>query len=294
MLPTKPIIHVIIMAVLNAVIQKGCSVQTHLLHTAYGDITYWQHRPQAAQETVVLLHGAAMNHAMFALQYQAWAEKYRVIVWDMPLHGASKPFMPVGMLQMARFLEDIAEQEQLTSVHVVGQSMGGMVAQYWAQIAPNRIKSLSLIDSIPLSPRYRGKLDSWALKTLPFFTKLSFKPQAIPKMAAKIATTAAAQSYVVKRFAELNKAELAQIMQIMVDGINSAENMVLNMPVQLLVGEQDGMGKVKAYNRAWHEQERLPLYMVNGAGHNSNMDKPQEVNTLLEAWIQRASYQMKA
>ena len=104
-------------------------MQQSVWRTAYGDITYWQNQPAAASETVVLLHGAAMNHAMFALQYQAWASRYRVLVWDMPMHGASRPFTPVSMLQMARFLEDIAEHEQLSAVHVVGQSMGGMVAQ---------------------------------------------------------------------------------------------------------------------------------------------------------------------
>ena len=266
-------------------------MQQAVWRTADGDITYWQNQPAAASETVVLLHGAAMNHAMFALQYQAWASRYRVLVWDMPMHGASRPFASVSMLQMARFLEDIAEHEQLSAVHVVGQSMGGMVAQYWAQIAPARIKSLSLIDSIPLNPRYRSKVDAWALKTVPFFTKLSFKPQAIPRIAQKIATTAAAQNYVQQRFAELDKAELVSIMRVLVEGINGATETELKMPVQAMVGEHDGLGKVKAYNEKWHQQERVPWHVIKGAGHNANMDAAAAVNEALEAWIERASYQ---
>ena len=266
-------------------------MQQFVWHTAYGDIAYWQNQPEDARETVVLLHGAAMNHAMFALQYQAWASRYRVLVWDMPMHGASRPFMPVSMLQMARFLEDMAEHEGLSAVHVVGQSMGGMVAQYWAQIAPTRIKSLSLIDSIPLQPCYRSKIDAFALKTVPFFTKLSFKPQAIPRMAQKIATTVAAQNYVQQRFADLNKSELVAIMQVLVEGINGATEMELKMPVQAIVGERDGLGKVKAYNEKWHQQERVPLHVIAGAGHNANMDAAEAVNEVLEAWIERASYQ---
>ena len=266
-------------------------MQQSVWHTAYGDIVYWQHAPVAARETVVLLHGAVMDHALFAAQYQALAQTYRVLVWDMPMHGASRPFMSVSMLQMARFIEDIAEHEAMGAVHVVGQSMGGMVAQYWAQVAPQRIKSLSLIDSIPLHPRYRSKLDAWALKTLPFFTKLSFNERAIPKMAAKIATTAAAQAYVVQRFQDVSKDELIHIMRVLVEGINSANEMPLSMPVQAIVGEHDGLGKVKAYNIAWHQQERVPLHVLAGAGHNANMDDAAAVNALLQAWIERASYQ---
>lgn len=78
-------------------------MQQFVWHTAYGDIAYWQNQPEGTREAVVLLHGAAMNHAMFALQYQAWASRYRVLVWDICMHGASRPFMPVSMLQMARF-----------------------------------------------------------------------------------------------------------------------------------------------------------------------------------------------
>ena len=266
-------------------------MQQSVWPTAYGDIVYWQNQPVEASETVVLLHGAAMNHAMFALQYQAWAQKYRVLVWDMPMHGASRPFRSVSMLQMARFLEDIAQHEGLPSVHVVGQSMGGMVAQYWAQVAPERIKSLSLIDSIPLQPRYRSKMDAWALKTVPFFTKLNFKPQAIPRMAAKIACSPAAQSYVCQRFETLSKEELVSIMRVLVEGVNSAQALELNMPVQAMVGEHDGLGKVRAYNEKWHQLERVPLHVIPAAGHNANMDNANVVNPLLEAWIERASYQ---
>ena len=266
-------------------------MQQSVWHTAYGDIVYWQHQPETNKqaETVVLLHGAAMDHALFAAQYQAWVQKYRVLVWDMPMHGASRPFMPVSMVQMARFLEDIVAHEDVGAVHVVGQSMGGMVAQYWAQVAPQRLKSLSLIDSIPLNPRYRSKLDAWALKTLPFFTKLSFNERAIPKMAAKIATTTAAQAYVAQRFRALSKAELTHIMQVLAEGINSADKMVLNLPVQAIVGEHDGLGKVKAYNLAWHAQEHVPLHVIAGAGHNANMDDAAAVNVHLEAWIDKAS-----
>ena len=67
-------------------------------------------------------------------------------------------------------------------------------------------------------------------------------------MAQKIATTVAAQNYVQQRFADLNKSELVAIMQVLVEGINGATATELNMPVQAIVGERDGLGKVKAYN----------------------------------------------
>ena len=36
------------------------------------------------------------------------------------------------------------------------------------------------------------------------------------------------------------------------------------------------------YNKAWHKSTGLPLYWIKGAGHNSNTDKPEEVNALIE------------
>lgn len=49
-------------------------------------------------------------------------------------------------------------------------------------------------------------------------------------------------------------------------------------PVLLILGEKDKTGKVAQYNKAWAKRTGYPLKLINGAAHNANMDKPNEVN----------------
>ena len=138
-------------------------MQQFVWHTAYGDIAYWQNQPEGARETVVLLHGAAMNHAMFALQYQAWASRYRVLVWDMPMHGASRPFMPVSMLQMARFLEDMAAHEGF-----FGREMCARIAE---KLCEDVMKCLAVRCVIELATVHQlvSNVDQFLMVTINFF-----------------------------------------------------------------------------------------------------------------------------
>ena len=36
------------------------------------------------------------------------------------------------------------------------------------------------------------------------------------------------------------------------------------------------------YNREWHRKTKIPLKWIEGAGHNSNTDKPEMINSLIE------------
>ena len=60
----------------------------------------------------------------------------------------------------------------------------------------------------------------------------------------------------------------------------------IECPAILICGEEDHAGSCIRYNKAWHKSTGLPLYWIKGAGHNSNTDKSEEVNALIEelAW----------
>lgn len=56
-------------------------------------------------------------------------------------------------------------------------------------------------------------------------------------------------------------------------------------PILLICGTKDGAGSAKRYNRAWSERTGFPMHRIEEAGHNSNTDKPNSVNGLLEAFM---------
>ena len=49
---------------------------------------------------------------------------------------------------------------------------------------------------------------------------------------------------------------------------------------------QDKAGSAKRYNREWTRISGIPLLWIEGAGHNSDTDKPEAVNEAIEGFME--------
>ena len=59
----------------------------------------------------------------------------------------------------------------------------------------------------------------------------------------------------------------------------------IRCPALLICGKQDHAGSCIRYNKAWHKNTGIPIKWIDGAGHNSNTDKPEIINALLEDFV---------
>ena len=59
----------------------------------------------------------------------------------------------------------------------------------------------------------------------------------------------------------------------------------IKCPALLISGTQDHAGSCIRYNKAWHRDPQIPLQWIEVAGHNSNTDKPELLNALIEEFI---------
>ena len=96
---------------------------------------------------VLLLHGSGGGFRSFAPQVETLASLgWRAVAWDMPGYGYSAPIEPYGFKGLAE--RCIALIEALApgggAVTLVGQGMGGMVAQEVALRRPDRVGRLVL------------------------------------------------------------------------------------------------------------------------------------------------------
>ena len=71
-------------------------------------------------------------------------------------------------------------------------------------------------------------------------------------------------------------------MKMLADAMEADLPYVIGCPAILICGEKDQAGSAKSYNRRWAKKEALPLYWIKNAGHNSNTDRPEEVNRTQE------------
>lgn len=99
---------------------------------------------------VLLLHGLGSTGEEWDLVVPELAARHRCIVPDVRGHGRSDK--PAGSYSVPLFARDIAalcDQLGLTSLHVVGLSMGGMIAFQLAVNRPDLVRSLVIINSGP-------------------------------------------------------------------------------------------------------------------------------------------------
>ncbi|MBI5284397.1 MAG: alpha/beta fold hydrolase [Chloroflexi bacterium] len=123
-----------------------------------GDIEmYYEEHGDAGTEPLLLIMGFMMNAAAWAPQIAALAERYHVIAFDN--RGAGRTTQPEGAYSIPQMAADTAgllDQLGIESTHVMGASMGGMIAQEFAIRDPARVRSLVLACTTPGGPHSTG------------------------------------------------------------------------------------------------------------------------------------------
>lgn len=95
---------------------------------------------------VTALHSLALDGSWFVPLARALGPEYRVILPDLRGHGGSQSgALPLQLSVMAEDVVSLWDQLGVGSSVVVGVSLGGMVAQALASLAPRRVRDLVLI-----------------------------------------------------------------------------------------------------------------------------------------------------
>ena len=99
---------------------------------------------------VLLLHGLGSSARDWEYQTPELGRSYRVITMDVRGHGRSS--RPPGPYSVAQFSQDalaLLRALNATPAHIVGLSMGGMIAFQMAVDNPDAVRSLAIINSGP-------------------------------------------------------------------------------------------------------------------------------------------------
>jgi pimeloyl-ACP methyl ester carboxylesterase len=104
---------------------------------------------EAGEGPVVLfLHGLGMTRTGWDAQLADLGDRWRCVAWDMPGYGASPPLERLSIAAAADAAAGLVA-DLGGPVHVVGLSMGGMVALELALRHPDAVRSLALCDTSP-------------------------------------------------------------------------------------------------------------------------------------------------
>jgi pimeloyl-ACP methyl ester carboxylesterase len=105
---------------------------------------------------LVLTHAAFLDCRMFDAIWEPLARHFKVVRYDMRGFGQSSPAN--GPVCRRADLDQLLNHLGLTRAHLVGCSMGGQVCLDLALEQPQRIASLTLVDSTPSGFELRGAM----------------------------------------------------------------------------------------------------------------------------------------
>lgn len=262
-------------------------MEEQILQTKKGEAFYWRSEVwDTGKDTIFFLHGLTADHSMFDGQISAFAEDFNILTWDTPAHGKSRPFAAFDFADTSEYIRSILDKYSVDQVILVGQSLGGFLAQSFIKRYPSRVKCFVSIDSTPYGFGYYSGFDIWILKQVEWMAHLYPFRMMKKAMAKQVSTTQKSYENMMQMLSPYNKSELCHLMGLGYAGfLNDNCELKIPCPVLLILGEKDRTGKVAHYNKAWAAQTGYPLKIIKDAAHNVNVDKPEEVNACIRGFL---------
>jgi 3-oxoadipate enol-lactonase len=97
---------------------------------------------------VVLLHCLGVDRRVWNTSIERLKNAFTLHTYDFPGHGETPvPAGPYGIEDLSRQLDGILGRAGIERAHVVGISLGGIVAQHFAATFPRRVDRLVLADT---------------------------------------------------------------------------------------------------------------------------------------------------
>jgi len=115
-------------------------------------------------EPLLFIHGLGSSTRDWQDQVDFFSKTYQVILVDIRGHGQSdKPPGPYSIPLFAADVAQLLEKLKLSPVHVIGISMGGMIAFQMAIDHPDLLKSLVVVNCNPefVAKTFKERLKIW-------------------------------------------------------------------------------------------------------------------------------------
>ena len=239
--------------------------------------------------TVVLLHGFLENQLMWNDLIPELLLKNRVVTIDLLGHGQTDCLSYVHTMEdQADMVEAVLHELKIRKAIFVGHSMGGYVALAFAELYPEKIKGLVLMNSTSYADSKERKIN---------------RDRAIK--AVKQDYTTFVRLSIANLFSEENREKLTlqtektklEALKTPVQGIIAAlEGMKIrkdrgvllhltDYPKLLILGKKDG---VLNYEENHHQIENTSVELVTFSdGHMSHIENKEELKEVLKGFLKK-------
>ena len=253
-------------------------------------------------QPVLWLHGLGATKVSWLPNLTPFAEKYRLIVPDLPGHGESdKPRTDYTPRFFARSMRKLLEAVGAEEAVVVGNSMGGRVALELAARSPDRVKALALLS--PAVPGLRVRYLLGFMKVIP--TEIGVIPFPVrerlmkfvlgqlfvhPEVLTEEARLAAADEFIrIYRHPEARMAFFDSLRHVVTEPPKPfwARMERVRQPALVVWGEQDRLLPVRLAPRLAQALPNSELVLLQDIGHAPQFEATDRINKMLGKFVAR-------
>jgi pimeloyl-ACP methyl ester carboxylesterase len=253
----------------------------------------WVYLEGGEGETILFVHGFGANKDTWGPFLKDFSKDYRLVVPDLPGFGENSKVasanydIPHQVQRLHRFVQSIG----LNAFHLVGTSLGGYIAAYYASEYPDNVKSLALIDAagvesrIPstMLQRYRESGENLLLFRTPeefgeLMSLLYYEEPEIPKRL---------QHYFVERATADFAFYEAMVEDILGGGLNLLEGRLSDIQAKTLIiwGANDEMTHVSSVEKFENGIAHTTTVIIDQCGHAPFLEKPQETERAYRSFL---------
>src|ERR1700732_4275704 len=124
---------------------KKSALTTHSIQTSSGRISYIE---AGSGRVALFVHGVLLNKHLWRRQLTGLSDIRRCIAVDLLTHGDTEiaPDQDVSVTANAAMLRDVLDALGIDQVDLIGNDSGGGIAQIFAALNPQRVRTLTLTD----------------------------------------------------------------------------------------------------------------------------------------------------
>lgn len=258
---------------------------------------------QATQEIVwqengtgtplVLLHGIGSSAASWAAQLAHFGQHYRTIAWNAPGYGGSAPLPEEApdVSAYAKALAGLLDQLGIKQAHVVGHSLGSLMAARFAALYPERILSLTLascaIGHAKVAAEDRARMLNSRIDDVMTLGARGMAEKRGPRLLGPRASATDIRK-VVDVMASVDPKGYAQAARMLSQGnmLEDVATLPAAMPVQVVYGTADVITTPEANERVAAARPGTPITGIPDGGHAVYVEMPDAFNAIVDSFLE--------